>query len=395
MSELERSIREKIRLKMQGASVPGSEMLEIREIREITETRAMPDVKLQPGESLFLVKVRTSAPVQEPRVATSARMGRTSDDRVYAADGKVNVAFLLRNAQILLQAKDYQLARNIFQTLLKSRENQPEALLGLARCLEGMGQLDEARARYEESIAFRPTTEAFSALASLLLREGKTQSAIEILERVLKTPDLDKATAFEFHKTLGNACFGIEDFAKAEKQYQNALDCDPAADDIRTNLGLLHLRTGRIPEAKASFEDAVSAFPQNAQAQFGLGCVAMIGKDWITAMDHFILSLESDLNNPRAVFYLIRGAYETKQFARAEPVVSRFSRHGAVSPSLLYAVAGIQYHAGKRVEATETVERLLRIQPLHRGGQELWSLLKPLSGRTVEDGAAGSARTTI
>src|SRR5262249_55745133 len=153
-----------------------------------------------------------------------------------------------------------------------------------------------------------------------------------------------------------------------------ALELDPSADDVRANLGALHLSMGKPQEARRHFNDALASNPRNDKALAGLGsCHLAAGSDADkhAAYDCFARALEIELNNPDAVFYLVKLGYELKSHATATRILEEYIQIAPVNTNLLYSLAGLQYHLGRMDSARGTVERILTLQPEHAGAKEL------------------------
>jgi tetratricopeptide (TPR) repeat protein len=108
---------------------------------------------------------------------------------IYLANGKLNIPYLVKNADMLFDATDYQAARKIYKTILQSGEYTSTALQRLGKCYEAEGKLEDACTKYEESIAYHPTVETYQRLASVLLRQNKEQQAEEVLEKAQSLRD--------------------------------------------------------------------------------------------------------------------------------------------------------------------------------------------------------------
>src|SRR5690348_5256656 len=83
----------------------------------------------------YLVQLKPARPPEPAPEQVSSTEG------IYLTDGKLNVPFLQRNAELLIESRDFALARNIFTTLLHSGERSDLAHYGIGRCHEAEGNL--------------------------------------------------------------------------------------------------------------------------------------------------------------------------------------------------------------------------------------------------------------
>ncbi len=322
------------------------------------------------------VKTRTTRPTppQEPvieKALPTEKAPQTVADSIYLSDGKLNLPFLLQSAEVLFSSGDFTLARNIYKAIGSSGDKTSIALMGLARCYEAEGRLEEARINFEESIAYHPTPEAYKALTSLLIRQKKDQQAAEVIERALHHRQLDTATRYEFHKTAGNCWSRLNSLKEAERHYRKALETKTDADEIRTNLGALYLQNNRIPEAERHFNDAIASNPKSHQALCGLGSCALAEGNKFAAHAWFARSLQIELKNPTAIFHLVKCAYEIKNYGVAAKILEEYVQVAPINIHLLYSLAGLQYHLGRASDARQTCIRIQQLDPEHNGAREL------------------------
>lgn len=302
-------------------------------------------------------------------------------DAIYLPDGKLNIGFLGKNAELLFAAGDYPLARNIYKAILQSGERTASSLHGIGRCYEAEGKLEEARLHYEESIAYHPNLEVYQSLAALLIRQHKDHPAAEVLERALTARDIPLATRFELHKACGNCWTRINNSIQAEKHYLRALEINPSADDVRANLGALFLHAGKVADAKRHFQDAIASNPKNDKAHTGLGTCFLHEGNKRAAHDSFAKALDSNLNNANAIYYVVKCAYEIKSYATAARLLEEYIQIAPVNANLLYSLAGLQFHLGRIADARNTAQRILTLVPDHTGSKELLAMVERFAAK--------------
>ncbi|MCM2276830.1 MAG: tetratricopeptide repeat protein [Oligoflexia bacterium] len=347
-----------------------------RLVRLKTLDEALREFDSEAGYLVQLKPRRTpTAPAPQPAPA-QARAAKPTPENIYQGDGKLNLPYLLKTAELLLASGDAPLARNVYKAIHRSGERTAAALDGIARCYEAEGKLEEARIHYEESIAYQPDALVYQRLASVLIRLGKDHAAAEVIERALNLRELAAELRFELHKACGNCWTRADNAADAERHYTRALELDPDADEIRANLGALYLQSGRLPEAKRHFQDAIASNPRNHRALTGLGSCLLNEGDKRGAHDAFARALEAELNNPTAVFYLVKCAYELKFHATAARLLEEYVQIAPVNTNLLYSLAGLQFHLRRFPEAKATARRILEMTPKHPGATELLGMME-------------------
>ena len=317
-------------------------------------------------------------PPHRPSQATESPEG----ENIYRNGGNLNVGYLSKNADLLLDAKEFKLAKNIFQAILASGERRALALQGMGRCEEAQEQFDVARALYEESITFHPELETYLRLARCLRALKKESSHAEALERAATLKGIESTTRFELFKASANSWLRSKNSKQAKERYLDALHLNPNADDIRSNLGALSLQCMEFDEARRHFEDAIASDETNGKAQLGLGFCAYAQGDKSLALRTFMRALEVNLDQPLAVFYLTKCAYELKDFKGALPYLQAYLCLHPESQelALLLSMAGMHYHLGQHDEARTVIRTILDLQPNHKGAMALSQTL----GNTID-----------
>lgn len=286
-------------------SIPlrGERMVLLRAIEE-----AMSDLAADadPAALAYLIKLRPRPQVEAPeRRDPQALPGRIEpvpdSEPIYLSEGKLNFSYLARTAELLIRSAEYRLARNIYVAIAHSGERTGMALYGIARCLEGEGKPEEARARYEESIAYLPDPEAYRRLATLLIALGRDRQAAEVIERALQIRELSRNARFELCKAGGGCLARTGRRADAGRLYFKALEIRPDSDEIHCAMGALHLEDGRIDLARSSFERSLELNPSRQSALTGLGRCALAQGDLVAAETWFARALQMGIRDSTAI----------------------------------------------------------------------------------------------
>jgi tetratricopeptide (TPR) repeat protein len=329
--------------------------------------------------------------VQVKRSSSKSRVPDVDDQApVFDPQGELNAPYLLQNASLLLSSREFALARNVYKAVLKSGKKSAQALFGIGLTFEGEGMPAKAVRCYEESIAFRAAPETFDRLIRVLEKLQRYEYAAELADRALALPDLTTPQRFALHRSAAIQWAQAQDAENAERHLRAAIEIDPAQHALLGELAGLHLKSGRMSEAKRGFQEAIAGNPSRADFWCGLGICLLREDDKRGAHDCFVRSLELDLNDATAIYYLIKCAYELKLYARAEELLSRYIDATASNLSLLYSLAGLQYHLGKMREAQRSVDQILRMKPEHAGAKQLQELLRKYTSRRID----GNSRDT-
>jgi tetratricopeptide (TPR) repeat protein len=353
-------------------------MVRLRTLQEVLED--LHDSTDHRGTLEFIVQVKPKNEQSNSPAKVEPASQKQIPESIYLPDGKLNTPYLIRNADLLFDSGDFSLARNIYKTILATGEQTSSVLYRLGRCFEAESKLEEAKTHYEDSVAYHPTLEAYQRLAALLIRQSKDLQAAEVMERALNMKEVPRTIRFEIHKACGNCWTRAQKVEEAERNFKKALEINPSADSVRANLGALYLQGNKFSEAKRHFRDAMASNPKNHQALSGLGSCCLAEGDKKSAHDYFSQSLEIELNNPTAVFYLVKCAYEIKSYAVAARLLQEYIQIAPVNTNLLYSLAGLQFHLGRIADAKATTLRILELQSQHSGAKELLNRIEKYSG---------------
>ncbi|MEK6704963.1 MAG: tetratricopeptide repeat protein [Bdellovibrionota bacterium] len=371
--KLQQSISEASVIEVVPIPVRGNRVVRLRTIEEIiADFNTVED-----NDSFaYLVRIRPTKTFDEhPSDIKSATLPNQPQNGIYFPNGKLNIPFLTRNAELLFTAGDYTLSRNIYKAISKAGECTDIALYWIGRCHEAEGKLELAKTHYEESLAYRPMYETYKQLYSLLIKQAKNHEAAEIIERCLKLSALSDKQQFELHEQCGK-CWSMAGKTKeAEAHLKLALEIEPGSDEINEKLGEIYLQAGRINEAKIYFQKSSAANPKNAKTLAGLGHCFLSDGEKKKAHEFLAKSLSIEINNPSALFNLVKCAFELKTYATAALIVEDYIKTAPVNSSLLYSLAGLQFHLGRLSQAKITTQKILELAPEHSGAKELLSII--------------------
>jgi cytochrome c-type biogenesis protein CcmH/NrfG len=183
-----------------------------------------------------------------------------------------------------------------------------------------------------------------------------------------------KKESFEIQKSLGNCYLRTNQFDHAELHYREAFAITPDSPTLLVNIGCLSLSRQDPDAATLHFQEAIRHDPQNTRAFTGLGLAYLLKTEKKAAHEAFAKALEIDIKNPTALFYLVKCAYENKNYSTAADILQKYIDSQPFNSNLLYALAGLLYHRGDSAACLAMCERLLAIKPDHVGAEKLKKL---------------------
>lgn len=213
--------------------------------------------------------------------------------------GPSSTRFIITVAQRGLQLKKTDLAKNLFESALKTNPKDAAAQAGLGRVYLKEGKLDRAASEFSK-IARLKSPEAIlgkEGLAEVHLQKGEAAQALSIADEVEKedpgnglvhlvkgnvlagqgkqeealteftrategklSSDWQRAAAYN---NVGRIYSEQGQYPMAEKMYQEAVAYNPYSAEILSNRGVLYEKQGQPKKALALYQEALSADPED------------------------------------------------------------------------------------------------------------------------------------
>jgi tetratricopeptide (TPR) repeat protein len=186
-------------------------------------------------------------------------------------------------AECLYELKEYALAAQAYQEIVKSAPQNAEARLRLGVSLYSSGQLVPAEKELEQALRQAPSLpHAHYTIGAVLLDEKRVDEARTHLEReLLADPRCSGCMA-----KLAHIAYLKGDDRQCESWLAKAAAVDPG--DLETDLvyGMLANRSGRYDQAIAHLTKVVEASPGYAKAQYQLAIAYLRSGNADKARDH-------------------------------------------------------------------------------------------------------------
>jgi Tfp pilus assembly protein PilF len=166
-----------------------------------------------------------------------------------------------------------------FQEVIASIPNCPECYANIGTAQTSQKKYDEAEASYKKAIEIKPDmAEAYNGLANLYNAQKKFDQAAEASKKAMELSQAAGAAGAPGAPGAGGG---------------------PSPSAVY-NQGVILWNAGKIPEAKAQFEQAVKLDPNNADAHYWLGMALVNGGDTKNAKPEFETYLKHSPNGANA-----------------------------------------------------------------------------------------------
>ena len=264
----------------------------------------------------------------------------------------------------------------------------------------GAGRLREAEALYRQALAEDPhNIDALHFLGVVALQRGDPGQAVVLISQALsRNPanppacnNLGLALAAQGRRREAVSAWlealalhpEFTDAARNLAENLRVLQPDPAS-DAHFNQGNAYKDQGRVEEAIASYQKAVSLAPAFAAAHVNLGsALAEQGRHAEACLSlRKALVLEPEL--PAAWFNLGISAYRLNDLASAKAALARYLRAQPDERDALMLLGGIHFVFNELDEAAGCVERVLAGEPGFGGAHALMADVLRNQGRHRE-----------
>lgn len=332
------------------------------EVRELSSREAVPQLERalrefesneESGTKTFFVTVRVDPP------------------RSKAENRDLTENYLLQNAKLLLEEKEFILARNLFSFVLKKNLKEPQALRGLGICLSRLGQTASAKKCFRALWELYQESDALLELGMCYIAERQDDLALTYLKKIPETNSLPHESKFDLYKEMGNCQTRRGLLNEAEASYRKALEIVPSSDVIYVNLGTLNIQRNRLEDALDSFRQAIELNPKNAKAFCGIGLIAQQKGQGGVAVDAFNKTLDLDPMNVVALFQLVSLSDSLGDDIKLKGRLENFLLSDPKNHEVRYALAVILFKEGQWAQCEREVETLLKIDPYHAKSRTL------------------------
>jgi tetratricopeptide (TPR) repeat protein len=254
-------------------------------------------------------------------------------------------------------------ALNELNKALSLQPNSDEAHQVMGQVLQSLERLEEAEDHYLKAVALRPNYwRHHSLLGGFYYATGRGKDAVAAFTRVTELQP-DNARGFN---NLGAAYYALGDNANALKFWERAVTITPMP-EVLSNIGIIHFVDGRFEEARVSFQQAVTALPNDGLLRGNLGdALARLNRGeearqaWLEAvrLDRQVLKV-----NPNDATTLARIALREAKLGEpvlAERDITAALALNATDAEVLYYSAVVRALAGDSERALTSLEQALK-----------------------------------
>ena len=226
-----------------------------------------------------------------------------------------------------------------------------------------LGPLDDAE--YQDLLVYQYLVVAAKpgmdrlADAKFALGNHDNQKAYALAE------EASGADARERRRIMAKAMARAGALDKAESLYREAVRLDPGDADLKAELGLILVASGREEEAEEHLLAALERDAEHHRAVGALGLIALSRGNLDDAISRFANALDIEIDNAPIVARLLECAAASGRYDAALPAARRYVDFYPGNVDIALRLAETLHAAGEIAEAAERIDTLLLLQPGH------------------------------
>ena len=205
------------------------------------------------------------------------------------------------------QKKNYQVAINLYNSILKIEPDHFKSIFSLGSLLLQIKRFDLAKPLLEKAIEIDPNYVNVHNNLGLTFKElGEPQKAISCYEKAIRIdPNFSIA-----HNNLGTLLEELGEPQKAISCYEKAIQIDPNYVNAHNNLGITFMELEEHQKAISCYEKAIQIDPNFADAHNNLGVIFMELEEYQKATSCFEKAVEINPSHINALHNLLRFLYK-------------------------------------------------------------------------------------
>jgi len=181
----------------------------------------------------------------------------------------------------------------------------------------------------------------------------------------------DSIQHYEVLMELGDCHTSIGDYHEAQMFYEKAAVLCPDEAGPYVGLGVVDLQKNLIDDAETAFKVACRLDNKSAKAYTGLGMVAQQRRDYKTAFDMFLKSLEMDTDNLIGLLGLFQTSCQMGSFEKVTYYLETYLNMHPGDISVMYPLAALYMKDGKFEDSKKVLSDILTLDHNHEDAANL------------------------
>lgn len=272
-----------------------------------------------------------------------------------------------QDLQVLAETGEYHVAegqlseaKKVYTQLIDRAPKLPQGYLRLAGCFQREGRLSQASSEIEKGVKVLPDDNLLAeALVQLCLQQGQQSKASKFIRQ-----RLDRRGDNAFDRNLhGEMLLAAKRLPEARKSFEQAITQHPEWPAPYKNLAETYLREGDLMQAETVFQKAIEKTPRNVAAYQALGYLKQRKGDSQAAIALLEKALELKPDFWRGAndlaFLLAEATGDNADLDRALNLARQAHNLAPEDPSVLDTLGWVEYRRGNLREAQQWLRQSL------------------------------------
>jgi tetratricopeptide (TPR) repeat protein len=305
---------------------------------------------------------------------------------------------------------DWAEAAENFQQVLKAQPHLANVQAALGMCQKRLGPPDEAHKLLEEAFPRLPSgalqTQAGLELAEIQYQSGDLDAAVDVVRILLlsnpKNVDvlytaariyadlanrsrdalaLAAPNSARTHQLMAEFLINRGDAHAAISQYRKALELEPKLRGVRYELGEAILQDSRataaLEAAEKEFRAALTDNPADARAEYRLGTICSLRRDYRTAIEHYSRAVQLQPDNAYAQQELGAAWIKMGGLEKALEHLLIATRLDPLYPTAHYRLGTLYRQLGREIEARQELEAFRELEESRKQLDEVYQQTRP------------------
>lgn len=284
---------------------------------------------------------------------------------------------LISNTEILIRARDFDLAKNLVGRSLQFYPRNIQLLNLLAEVSVILNDWEMVEKSYQALVEIESNEENVIKLCETLQRRQKYSEARQYYLDLLARTNISEENLFQVYKDLGNLCIRENDLDSAEEYYNKAFAIDHYSDHLFVNFGTLELKRGNTDMALQRFRDALQVNPKNAQAWVGLALIHRQYGDFDLSYANVSSALDHDPYNVPALKLFSDWSAAMGHSQNAINRLIAYLEKNDQDDEMLLIYAKMQFVAGNTQLAILEAEKAFSLNPQNKDAYDFLEVIRP------------------
>lgn len=195
-----------------------------------------------------------------------------------------------------------------------------------------------------------------------LERKNKVADAIAVLLRAAKRCP----QSVYVHEKLGRCYLKVGETSRALESLRVAVNLDPTNYPALRSMADALARTGKLDDAIAHYQIALTLRGEDAQTHFNLGCTLVRNEQWDEGIDHLRQATKLKSDYGQALYRLGTALRHQRELAEARGVFEQAAKLKGVGVGAHFNLATLALEERNTEKARRHLERVLELDPIHK-----------------------------